>query len=154
MILRVAPMSRRRALGALGALIVLAACGRDPAVPAPVAIAFGHDECEYCRMTIDDPHLAAEFVESSGRVHRFGEPGCLVAWLRGRAAPGGTAFVTDAERGGWLSASGAVYLRGRVRTPMAYQVAAYRVAPAHAGSAARLDWATLLAQGVTGAPLR
>jgi copper chaperone NosL len=145
-------MTRRDLLGALAAAALLAACKRAARDPAPVEIAFGRDECAYCRMTIDERHLAAEFVEPGGRAHKFGEPGCLVNWMRKGATPEGTAFVTDAAEGGWLPAAGAAYVAGRVRTPMSYNVTAYRSPPAGAAADAVRDWRTLLAEGVTGAP--
>jgi len=145
-------VTRRLLLGAVAAAALSAACKAAAEDPAPVEIAFGRDECAYCRMTIDDPRLAAEFIEAGGRAHTFGEPGCLVSWLRKGAAPQGTAFVTDAARGGWLPAAAAAYVVGRVRTPMSYDVAAYRSPPADAAADAVRDWRRLLDEGVTGAP--
>lgn len=144
-------MTRRELLCALAA-VGLAACGTATRDPAPVTIRFGQDECAYCRMTIDERHLAAEFVEPGGRAHKFGEPGCLVNWMRNAPTPAGVAFVTDAGQGGWLLAATAVYVLGQVRTPMAYDVAAYRSPPAGAAADAVRDWRTLLAEGVTSAP--
>ena len=145
-------MTRRDLLGALAAAALLAACKGAARDPAPVEIAFGRDECAYCRMTIDDPRLAAEFIESGGRAHKFGEPGCLVSWMRKAPKPEGVAFVTDAGQGGWLPAAAAAYVVGRVRTPMSYDIAAYRSQPADAAADAVRDWRTLLDEGVTGAP--
>ncbi|HET8623457.1 MAG TPA: hypothetical protein VFM14_07830, partial [Gemmatimonadales bacterium] len=118
-------MTRRELLGTLLATALLAACRPRAHAPAPVEIEFGRDECSYCRMTIDDPRLAAEFIEVGGQARKFGEPGCLVNWMRKAPSVKGTAFVTDAGRGGWLPAAAAFYVAGRVRTPMSYDVAAY-----------------------------
>jgi len=142
--------SRREALlalsaGALGlALPGLGACSRG-ADPKPPAIAFDQDECDWCRMTIDAPRLAAAFVPASGRALRFGEPGCLLAWLAERREATGTAFVTALEDGGWLEAGSATFGRGLVRTPMRFDIAAWRGAPETAGET--LTWARLLEEG-------
>lgn len=147
-------MTRRRALLVLGAAAAALACGGTAAsAPAPAAIAYGRDECDYCRMTIDDPALAAQHVGADGRAHRFGEVGCLLAWLAERgadgAAAGGTAFVAvpataASSDPSWLAASSARYARGIVRTPMRFDLTAH--APGGA-AAATLDWARLLREG-------
>lgn len=145
-------LARRDFLAWLGAAGLLAACGRSVRDPQPVAVALGQDECAYCRMTIDDARLAAEFVMPDGRVHKFGEPGCLVTWLRQPGRPAGSAFVVDAESGRWLTASAAVYVLGSRRTPMLYNLAAFAQRPGDASPDRVLTWDALLAQGVSNAP--
>ena len=144
-------MTRRDLLAALSAAALAAAC-RRVREPSPVAIAFGRDECAYCRMTIDDPRLAAEFVEAGGRAHRFGEPGCLVNWIRRENPPPGAAFVTDAARGGWIPATAAAYVTARIRTPMSYDVVAYRSPPPEPGAGEVRDWHALVTGGVPSGP--
>jgi copper chaperone NosL len=145
-------VTRRTLLGALAAATLPAACRAAARAYEPVAIAFGRDECAYCRMTIDDPRLAAEFIEAGGRVRMFGEPGCLVNWSRSERPPSGGAFVTDAAGSGWVPATAAIYVVGRTRTPMSYNLAAYRSQPTDAAVGAVRDWRTLLAEGITVAP--
>ena len=141
--------SRREALLALSASAVglvlpgLAACG-GPSAPVPPAIAFDEDVCDWCRMTIDDPRLVAAFVPVSGKALRFGEPGCLLAWLADHGTQDGTPFVAAREDGGWLPAAVARYARGAVRTPMGFDLAAWRGdPPGHPP----VSWATLLEEG-------
>jgi copper chaperone NosL len=145
-------VTRRELLATLAAAATCLACRRSEGAPQPVEVAFGRDECSYCRMIIDDPRLAAEFVEAGGRTHKFGEPGCLVNWLRDGSRPPGAAFVTDGSAGGWVPAPRATYVVGRVRTPMSYDVVAYRAAPQGTGAARLRDWPSLLKHGVTGGP--
>jgi copper chaperone NosL len=147
-------MTRRHLLGAIAAAALTAACRSTPRSAAPADIAYGRDPCEFCRMPIDEPQLAAEFIDVGGRAHKFGEPGCLVNWMRKGTAPAGTAFVTDAGRGGWLPAAAAAYVTGRVRTPMAYDVTAHRSPPADTPAERVRTWDALLAEGVAGAPVR
>jgi hypothetical protein len=142
--------SRRKAVlalsaGTLGlALPGLWGCGRT-AEAKPPTIAFDQDECDWCRMTIDDPRLAAAFVPPSGRPLRFGEPGWLLAWLAQRREVEGTAFVAAQEDGGWLAAGSAAFGRGLVRTPMRFDIAAWRRSPDPAGEP--LTWAKLWEEG-------
>jgi copper chaperone NosL len=145
-------VTRRDLLGAMTAAALAVAC-RNPAA-GPVEIVFGRDQCAYCRMPIDDPHLAAEFIPNSGPVHKFGEPGCLVNWMRKSRPSEGSAFVTDGAAGGWVPAATAAYVVGRVRTPMSYDVAAYRSPPADAPADQMRTWAALLAEGAAVAPSR
>jgi hypothetical protein len=111
---------------------------------SPPAIAFGEDVCDWCRMTIDDTRLAAAFVPASGRALRFGEPGCLLSWLAEHRDVQGTAYVVAREDGGWLRAPEARYARGLVRTPMAFDLAAWRGSP---GPGDVISWTLLLAEG-------
>jgi hypothetical protein len=82
----------------------------------------------------------------------FGEPGCLVNWSRSERPPSGRAFVADAAGSGWVPATAAIYVVGRTRTPMSYNLAAYRLQPADVPVGAIRDWRTLLAEGVAVAP--
>jgi copper chaperone NosL len=68
----------RRYLGiaAIPLLLVIAACQRT----GPVAIRYGSDACEYCRMTIVDRGFAAQLITRTGKVYRFDDPGCLRAF--------------------------------------------------------------------------
>ncbi|HEU4700454.1 MAG TPA: hypothetical protein VFS40_14815 [Gemmatimonadales bacterium] len=156
-----ATMSRRDALRLLGLTgIALAAgsslaCGAGGArAPAPAPIAYGRDECAWCRMPIDDPALAAELVPARGAAQLFGEPGCLLAWLAAHPAAQGTAFVADAGGAGWLPAADARFVRGRVRTPMAFDLAAWRTLPADVSPGAALTWAALRQEGAPRAEAR
>ena len=142
--------SRREALLALAAasaaLVVPGLAGCNPGGnPTPPTISFDQDECDWCRMTIDDPRLAAAFVPVSGRALRFGEPGCLLSWLAEQRSAGGTPFVAAREDGAWLSADSAKYARGLVRTPMGFDLAAWRTAPE--ATEAITTWSTLLEEG-------
>jgi copper chaperone NosL len=125
-------------------LAALGACGGPkPATPPPIA--YGEDLCDWCRMTVDDPRLAAAFVPVSGRALRFGEAGCLLSWLVEHRAVEGTPFVATRESGAWLPAPMARYARGVVRTPMGFNLAAWRGEPD--ADAESLSWARLLEEG-------
>lgn len=141
------------------ALALLAGCASGPGAPAPREVALGVDACEYCHMSIDDPYRAAQWVRSDGHVHKFDEPGCLLAWLQRSPDAAGAAFVADEEGSGWVPAESARFLRGAVRTDMGFDVLAFRSAQAAAGRAAGsggavLDWETIRREGVEDAHAR
>ena len=137
------PMTRRQAIALLGASALALACTPAESAPAPAAIAYGRDECDYCRMTIDDAALSAQLVSPGGRVHRFGEVGCLLAWIarQGAASPAGSAFV--AVPAGWERADAVRYARGRSRTPMRFDI----TVATRGDDADGIAWSTLLQQG-------
>ena len=137
-------VTRRDALALLCGSALALACGRRAGPVEPAAIEYGRDECEFCRMTIDDAALAAQHVAAGNTVDRFGEVGCLLAWLAGDAAGerGGTSFV--AVGGAWQRADSARYARGRTRTPMRFDITAV---PRTDSDPAALAWAALLEEG-------
>lgn len=144
--------TRRDVLRALGASSLsaaapgwLAACGSGVKQAVPPEIAIGQDICDWCRMAIDHPRLVAAFVPADGRALRFGEPGCLLAWLAERSDGRGEAFVAAQEDSGWLTVSAARFGRGLIRTPMRFDLAAWRGEPT--GAPEQLTWAQLLKEG-------
>lgn len=123
-------MSRREMIAATGALVLLAACGSGaPHAGGPRPIALGIDECAWCRMLIDEEHLAAQLVSADGRGSSFGEVGCLLAWLAGNPGVEGSSFVRTLDAADWRRATDARYASGAVRTPMRFDLTA------HAGEA-------------------
>jgi copper chaperone NosL len=133
--------------------LALAACATADAAPRPREVAYGVDACEQCHMSVDDPALAAEWLEPGGTAHKFDQPGCLVAWLAAHPSASGIGFVRDYAGGGWVRADSAVYVLGGRKTDMGYGVTAF---PARSAAEARaasvngrtLDWATLRKEGV------
>jgi copper chaperone NosL len=147
--------SMRLLLGALP-LLALAGCSAGEAARAPREISLGADACEYCHMSVDDPRRAAQWVPTTGRALTFDEPGCLVAWMQRNPGVGGRAYVGDEDGSGWVPAEEGVYLVGRVRTGMGFDVVAH-AAGADAverlgeGVGEVLTWTELLERGVVDA---
>jgi hypothetical protein len=139
-------VTRREALLALAAAAATLACGHQPG-DQPVAIAYGRDECAWCRMPVDDPALAAEWIDPSASPLTFGEPGCLLSWLAAHRGARGSAWVRTRDGDQWLRAGDAVFAHGIVTTPMAFNLAAYRSAPAAAGENQVRTWTQLLEKG-------
>ena len=140
-------MSRREAIAILAAGAAVLACGRAPRQAGPAPIAIGRDECAWCRMPIDDPRQAAQFVPVHGTAALFGEVGCLLAWRSDNADAAGTAFVSVAATGAWLEAGRAAYAVGVTRTPMSFNITAHQQPPADVPAGSIVRWATLLPQG-------
>lgn len=136
--------TRREMLVALAGLAWSTACGRRPD-GRPVAIAYGRDECAWCRMTIDDPTLAAQWITTASSPRIFGEPGCLLAWHAAHPETPGSAWVRTRDRDAWLRAEDALFVHDLVRTPMAFNLAAFAAPPAPAG--ATQTWSELLQKG-------
>jgi copper chaperone NosL len=95
------------------AIGALAAC----TVAGPRPIAYGHDECAYCRMVISDRRFGAALVTAKGRTVVFDSVECLASWYdlsrdeRGRDVAR-SLWVSDYNRPGHLlDASRARYLR-------------------------------------------
>lgn len=146
---------RARALGAaplLAVLLVLAlalaGCSRGP-----VPIAYGSDECDFCRMAISDPRYGAELVTTRGKVHKFDSIECMASYyLQADPATVHQVVVSDfAHPGTFIPATEATFRRGGAgpSSPMGAGLRAYRAdaapAGALAGSGEVLSWTQVLA---------
>ena len=134
-------MDRRRFLYFGGGLAVAAAgCGSEagkwPAGMQPIK--WDRDTCVRCNMVISDPRFAAEMRGGEGgkdkdAAFKFDDIGCLVFWLRDKAAQHPwmsdpatrmwVADVNDMHGGTWHDPRRAHYLGGRL-SPMGYNFAA------------------------------
>lgn len=48
--------------------------------PAPEPIAFGHDECAYCRMIVSEPAFGSRLLTRKGRTYAFDSIECMAAF--------------------------------------------------------------------------
>jgi copper chaperone NosL len=69
-------LSARRLLVLVAALATFAC-----AAPGPGVFHYDVDACDHCRMTIADARFAAQIVTRTGKIYRFDDPGCVVAFL-------------------------------------------------------------------------
>lgn len=53
----------------------------------PEPIAFGQDQCAFCRMTIAEPIFGAELITDKGRVLKYDAAECLIDHLAADAPP-------------------------------------------------------------------
>jgi copper chaperone NosL len=56
--------------------LLLLACEQSPE-----PIAFGSDQCAYCKMSIADPKYGAEVISDKGRIYKFDATECMVNYL-------------------------------------------------------------------------
>ena len=136
-------ITRRHFLHLGGGMALGAALGCDREAsqwpPGMQPIKWDRDTCVRCSMVISDPRFAAEMRGGEkDTVFKFDDIGCLVFWLRDKAAqhpwmndPATRMWVADVNdmRGGtWHDPRQARYLGGRL-SPMGYNFAAVRDAP-------------------------
>lgn len=139
-------LTRRQLVVSLASAALTLACGRKSS-DEPVAISYGRDECAFCRMPVDDPHLAAEWVVAGESALIFGEPGCLLSWLAAHKGEPGSAWVRVREDDTWLRAADAAFAHGILTTPMSFNLTAHQSAPVVSDGISILSWAQLLEKG-------
>jgi copper chaperone NosL len=117
----------------IGQLICMAAIvlGQASCSPKPEAIAFGKDQCHFCKMTIVDEKFGAELVTKKGKVYKFDDLKCLLDFYKSRSGSQDTyahELVVDfANRGSLINAADALYLTSpEIRSPMNGQMAAFQ----------------------------
>lgn len=65
-------------------VLALFACNTQK---GPEPIAFGKDQCAFCKMTISNPLFGAELITDKGRVLKYDATECLVNHLNDDAPP-------------------------------------------------------------------
>ena len=129
----------------------LAAC----AASEPRPIAYGRDECAYCRMIVADSRFAAALLTTKGRTVVFDSPECLASYYAQEAGNRGrdalqSMWVSDYDHpGNLIPARRARFLRlAGPGSPMGKGLVAFRSdadARLVADSAATLGWDEVLA---------
>lgn len=74
-------------------LFFLSSCGQGPSAIKP-----GTDHCDFCKMTISDARFAGELVTQKGRVYKFDDLHCLLAYLKATPTENGKYYVSDYEQ--------------------------------------------------------
>jgi copper chaperone NosL len=108
---------------AIFSLIILTSCSTDPA-----NIAFGHDQCDFCKMNIVDPMHAAQYVTAKGKQFKFDAIECLVAKLDEREDMELAVIrVSDySDKGKMIDAENAFYLiSSKLKSPMGAGLSAF-----------------------------
>ncbi|GEJ57016.1 nitrous oxide reductase accessory protein NosL [Anaeromyxobacter diazotrophicus] len=119
------------------ALLVLAACSRGPAGPAPLDTRA--ETCASCRMAVSDARFAAQLDAPSEEPRFFDDVGCLRDWLAAhpRLPRGAVAWVADHRTKAWARAARAAYAEApAVETPMASHLLAFADAASRAADPA------------------
>lgn len=102
------------------------------AIPEPVPIAYGKDECVNCRMSISDSKFGAEVVTTKAKTYKFDALECMLGWYAAGSVPQTdihSLWVTDFIRPGTLiDARTAFYLESAMfRSPMGMNYAAFGI---------------------------
>jgi copper chaperone NosL len=97
----------------------------------PEAIVFGKDNCHFCKMTIVDQKFGAELVTTKGKVYKFDDVKCLLAYDQKEQEAEDTykyKLVVDFQgQGNLIEVKDALFLTSpEIRSPMNGQVAAFQ----------------------------
>lgn len=111
-------------------------------------IAFGKDQCAFCKMTISNPTYGAELITVKGRVLKYDAAECLVNHLNEGAPMHQKLYVVPYDQPRQLRAVEHLHflISPDFRSPMGANLAAFaeknNVAEKHHGQL--IDWQTLL----------
>lgn len=99
-----------RVAASLLALVLVASSACHPSDPVPIA--YGHAECEFCRMLITDKRFGGEAITRTGKVYQFDSIECLANFIAETSADVRSVWVSDFDRPGTLiAASRAEFVR-------------------------------------------
>ena len=111
--------------GAIAVLLVLVVGGAlfalAPAPRGPRPIAWDHEACAECKMSIGLPRYAAQIQTTDGRVLDFDDPGCLMTYERQERPSEAAAWFHGPK--GWIAAEHVGFVKGGP-TPMGYGLVA------------------------------
>jgi len=110
-------------------LSLLFACASGPAPPAPPApLDTANETCQWCRMTVSEPRLAAQIVAPLEEPRFFDDIGCMRDYLASAKSlsEDAMAYVADHRTSAWVSATQAVYTKvPTLETPMKSHLVAH-----------------------------
>jgi copper chaperone NosL len=96
----------------------------------PQSLQLGKDNCYFCKMTVSDARFGAEIITRKGRIYKFDDVHCLLAFLRSDELPAkeikDVYFVTfDGDHGFVRSQDAALLKSDGLHSPMNGNVAAF-----------------------------
>jgi copper chaperone NosL len=97
---------------------------------APESIAFGKDQCHFCKMIISDRNFGAELITDKSKVYKFDDTHCIASFLKSNYLEKteiATVYLVDyAQKEKLIPAETAFLLKGdKVRGPMGGDIAAF-----------------------------
>ncbi len=103
-------------------------CNSGTGTENPPVIRYGEDMCDNCKMIINDPRWAAAAYTQTGKAVRFDDIGGLAGYLQTHPDDSlKKIWFHDYYTQRWITADSAVLvLSPRLKTPMAFGVAACR----------------------------
>ncbi|HEX7356204.1 MAG TPA: nitrous oxide reductase accessory protein NosL [Ignavibacteriaceae bacterium] len=105
-------------------MLVISSCSKQPE-----QIAYGEDECEFCKMIVMDKRYGAELVTDKGKIYKFDSVECLVGYIDNKKLNEkdySSVWVGNySNPGNLIDASKAIYLKNdELRSPMGLNVLA------------------------------
>lgn len=102
--------------------LVISSCSKQPE-----PIAYGEDECEFCKMIVMDKRYGAELVTDKGKIYKFDSVECLVGYIDNKKLNEkdySSVWVGNySNPGNLIDASKAIYLKNdELRSPMGLNV--------------------------------
>lgn len=94
----------------------------------PEKINFGKDQCELCKMGIEDPKFATELITEKGRIYKFDDLNCMQSYATENAEQVGQAqlYVPDFITNELFPLEKATLITGgAIKSPMNGNVAAF-----------------------------
>ena len=95
----------------------------------PEKINFGKDQCELCKMGIEDPKFATELITEKGRIYKFDDLNCMQSYATENAEQVGQAklYVPDFITNELFPLEKATLITGgAIKSPMNGNVAAFK----------------------------
>jgi copper chaperone NosL len=93
--------TKNRVIGTSALAIAMVSLGACSSELKPIR--YGEDQCQFCRMTIADPHYGAALHTDKGKTYPFDSIECMVDYLKENATSG-TAYATSYDAPGVLVA--------------------------------------------------
>lgn len=109
---------------------------------APKPIEYGHDNCNYCSMTIMDDRHASEIITEKGKVYKYDSIECMIRSLKTHDEPILKYLVMDFNNADtFIDATTATYLISEsLPSPMGANLSAFQSEEEVVHSGALFDW--------------
>jgi copper chaperone NosL len=103
--------------------VILLSCTN--AQPQPVKI--NVDNCQHCKMTIADLKFSTELITDKGRINKFDDMKCMLAYFKENALNNARFFVADYNHPEkFVKAENAIFVSGgKISSPMNGNIAAF-----------------------------
>lgn len=109
-------------------LLLATGCGGGAQLDASPEIRYGQDECDQCRMIINEPRFAAAYVTADGQTRRFDDVGGMLIYDEAHDEEVAIFWIHDYDTGEWVKASDAYFVWAdaeALHTPMGYGIVAF-----------------------------
>ena len=106
-------------------MLLMAGCAAGASIDEPPEIIYGEDECDRCRMIINDARYAAAYMTEDGQARRFDDIGGMLLHHVENEEDVHLFWVHDFESEVWVKADEATYVvSDGLETPMGFGIVA------------------------------